>query len=193
MYIFITTFLIAALLTGPCYSQIERDIVSELYGHCSRISYAIHYKVQDSIIARIDTNKINTAKYWDPLDAFGLAVIPGVIVRGAGHWYAKRYLTGTALFIASVIGLKLYISAQDPSGWEGYRDGHPIWHENKYYKLQRYSGLFIWFGTWAYDLIGAPIICIHHNRQVKAALSVRPCLMKNRDGASAGIQFSYSF
>lgn len=144
----------------------------------------------DTMPLHTDTTKIKAAEYLNPLTALVYANIPGIIIHGAGHWYARKYLTCTGLFIMSVIGFKLYLWADESVVDE---PGYPYRPPDKHYELKRKSGLILWWGTWAYDLIVAPLICIDHNRKVKASLSFRPCLMKNRDRASAGIQLSCSF
>ena len=82
----------------------------------------------------------------------------------------------------------MFFGANDNVG-----EGIPISEENKYYELEKYSGLILLWGTWAYEVIAAPILCIRHNKRIKESLSFKPYFARNQWGSRIGIQLCCEF
>lgn len=177
----LTIFVMLSAITADCYSQMRQD----KYFYDSFVCVPQNHNSPMTDSSRI---RLRIQNYLNPAKAAGLAIVPGFILRGAGHWYAQKYLLSTGLFITAVIGFKLYFGANDNVG-----EGIPISEENKHYKLEKYSGLILLCGTWAYDMIAAPIVCIRHNKRIKENLSIKPFFAKNQWGSRIGIQLSCNF
>lgn len=57
--------------------------------------------------APVDLNASASPEYLDPDRAFFLAAVPGIVVPGLGHFYAKRYAMGGFLAAMRIVGLGL--------------------------------------------------------------------------------------
>lgn len=82
-----------------CFVQSNKFSVHEQYIHFneqsaySNIRNAFYY----SNTKINDTAKVK--KYKDPKLALFLAIVPGSVARGLGHWYAGKSRTGSLLFL----------------------------------------------------------------------------------------------
>lgn len=111
----------------------------------------------------------------NPVVAGGLAVFPGVLVHGSGHFYAGYHLKGLGL-----------LALEGVSGWLIYRNGNDVYNDVKTLmdskddthhffptdvsELTTRVGIvsvatFLWFFTWLDDISGAPIATIKWNEK----------------------------
>lgn len=155
---------------------------------------------KDSVIKRTEVKKNRPCGLKDPFVAAMLAIFPGVIVRGMGHFYAKKYITGGLLIMVAFFGLYFnkidYYDASDFI-YKQIQNDPPRYvaeiSKHKHHEFLYYSSRILIFGSWAYDIIGAPIVCIRHNKRIKQKLSLNPYFGKNQLGNQVGIQLRYSF
>jgi hypothetical protein len=93
-----------------------------------------------------------------PNKALLIAVFPGFIAHGSGHFYARKSLTGLALFTAEAAGLILWLRG---SNFMGGSSGGPDTEQAEFI-----TGMALFFGSWAYDLIGAPLAVNKENEKL---------------------------
>ncbi len=79
-----------------------------------------------------------------------LAVFPGVIVHGAGHWYVGDTPTAARLLIAELAGVVLVVSSEllGAATNDSGELGAPR-------RLLTYAGGLLFMGSWAADIIGS--------------------------------------
>jgi hypothetical protein len=89
----------------------------------------------------------------DPGKAFFYALVPGLVVHGAGHFYAGDKTAGWTLVGGEVFGLCLIAYAL------GVRSDHepPTSDMNDQAETIGVFGTAFFVGTWIYDVIGAPL------------------------------------
>lgn len=155
---------------------------------------------KDTVIINAEVKKNKPGGLKDPFVAAMLAIFPGVIVRGMGHFYAKKYITGGLLIVVTFFGLYFnkidYYDASDPY-YRKIQDNPPRYiaeiYKHKHHELLYYSSRILIFGSWAYDIIGAPIVCIRHNRRLQQKISVSPYMEHNWFGQQTGVRLSLWF
>ena len=132
--------------------------------------------------------------------AITLALVPGFLVHGMGHFYVGRKNTGVLLFFTSVLGICLYVVDFDNSD-EYYEAGvindkfvENTWGEkHKYHDIIYPASRILFFGSWAYDIFVAPIMCSRHNKRLREQVSLRPYIERNHFGYQTGVRLSYRF
>jgi len=109
-----------------------------------------------------------------PTKAFLIAFLPGSVVHGAGHFYAKKPKTGRILLATEGVGVlftfygwaglfALGLESLDGGGWEGWEK----WERKKdIFNVLLYSGITLFVGSWVYDMIGAPLQAKAHNKKI---------------------------
>jgi|GEM_PF-540692 len=108
-------------------------------------------------------------KLKNPYMALGIAVYPGIGLRGAGHWYAGK--EGTAMILAGAMvvgGLLLVVPGY------GYRDTETCGDtlngdRNNDGSLElacAVTGLVLVAGSWVYDIVGAPLAVKRQNARI---------------------------
>ncbi len=108
-------------------------------------------------------NESKPVKLKSPTTALVIALVPGAVVHGAGHFYAGKTKTAIGLFGAEIAGaaltsLGLLGSLRGDTGGEG--DGSlagPV-------VLSLGLGLFV--GSWIYDVIGSPFAVKDQNDKI---------------------------
>lgn len=98
----------------------------------------------------------DTLKLKNPNTALLIAVVPGFVFHGSGHFYARKSLVGVALFATELVGLRLGLRGTNPfGGSESNTEGTEV-----------IAGMILFFGSWAYDLIGAPLAVNKENEKL---------------------------
>jgi TM2 domain-containing membrane protein YozV len=93
----------------------------------------------------------------NPVSAGVVAVFPGILIHGLGHFYLKDYNTGLILLGFETIGVILGISAFGSCNeWDFYHGGGGANKEGYICGAEVAAGIFF-YGSWLYDVIGAPI------------------------------------
>ena len=87
----------------------------------------------------------------DPATAFVIAFFPGFVVHGLGHYYIDRKATGTRLLAAEAVSVFLIY-------WAAIADLATLENGGKKGNINALKAVSfsLFFGSWAYDFIGAP-------------------------------------
>ncbi|MCJ7457570.1 MAG: hypothetical protein MUP17_01090 [candidate division Zixibacteria bacterium] len=107
------------------------------------------------------TNESKPAKLKSPTTALVIALVPGSIVHGAGHFYVGKTKTAIGLFGAEIIGAGLTFlgalgSLRGDTGGESSGGGEVV--------LALGLGLFA--GSWIYDVVGSPFAVKDQNDKI---------------------------
>jgi hypothetical protein len=94
--------------------------------------------------------------------AFLYAAGPGFLVHGAGHFYAGKTKTGAVLLGSEVVGGALLFIGAFGKGVSQMEGGEP-W---EYGDILMVFGGILFLGSWAYDMIGAPLAVQKENREL---------------------------
>jgi hypothetical protein len=117
-------------------------------------------QINDSIKAEwwdsIHGERSRTIKLKDPKMAVFYAFIPGIVVHGSGHFYARKTKTGFLLLGAEVVGVSLVGWSAFATAMGGYDPG---------VELLGFGGLMLFVGSWVYDVVGSPIAVKKDNQK----------------------------
>jgi len=105
----------------------------------------------------------HSLKLKDPRLAVFYSFIPGIVIHGAGHFYAGKLGTGLLLFGTEIVGDGLFLLGAIGVGVSQIEDGGSTWKPG--YALMT-TGLILFFGSWVYDLIGSPLAVQKRNREL---------------------------
>ncbi len=94
----------------------------------------------------------------NPNVALLIAVFPGFVFHGSGHFYARKSLTGLALLATESVGLMVWRRGGNFLGSSGGGTDAE--------QVQFIIGMALFFGSWAYDLIGAPLAVNNENERL---------------------------
>jgi TM2 domain-containing membrane protein YozV len=113
-------------------------------------------QTNDSVkVAHFESRKLK-----NPWVAFGIALVPGAIIHGAGHFYAGRIGTGFVLLGSELVGTGL-IAVGLVGGIETIT-GEP----REGWVIELEAGLVLFVGSWIYDIIGSPIVVMKANKDL---------------------------
>jgi len=117
---------------------------------------------RDSVLFSFIQNELRS-----PTKAFLIAFLPGSVVHGAGHFYAKKPKTGRILLGVQGAGMLFtffgWVGAYGP--WLVEETPHAE-EKIKIGKVLFYSGITLFAGSWIYDMIGAPLQAKAHNKKI---------------------------
>ncbi|MDH4222975.1 MAG: hypothetical protein OEV55_05475 [candidate division Zixibacteria bacterium] len=122
--------------------------------------YAQGISSGDTLFKLRDRSK--PANLKSPTTAFVIALVPGSVVHGAGHFYAGKPGRGMFLFGMELLGAGLLYwgalssSLGEQSENDSSNDG----------KLHEFFGVTLFVGSWVADMIGAPKVVKNHNELV---------------------------
>jgi len=125
-------------------------------------------------------------KLKNPWVAFGIALVPGAIIHGAGHFYAGRIgtgfvllgseLVGTGLILVGLVGGIETITGEPREGWV----------------IELEAGFVLFVGSWVYDVVASPFAVMKRNKEIlqgKRALQLR--IINKNGNFRAGIVMSF--
>lgn len=120
--------------------------------------YAQEPLANDTIYKK--ANETKPAKLKSPTTALVIALVPGAVVHGAGHFYAGKTKTAIGLFGAEILGagltgLGLLGSLRGDTGGEGGGGGEVVIA----------LGLGFFFSSWIYDIVESPSVIKRQNDQ----------------------------
>jgi len=109
-------------------------------------------------------------KRKNPTLAFGLAFVPGFFIHGLGHYYIGENWTGTKLLAAELVSIILSfgVAVSGVASMDYPKDSKPnlaIWE---------ISVLVLFFSSWIYDYIAAPIKAKKMNEEHESAFYIYP-------------------
>ena len=116
----------------------------------------------------IRSSRTRTVKLKNPYLALGIALYPGIGLRGAGHYYAGKEGTAAVLAGATIVGALLFISGVGYHGCEGNGDtlnGDPHSYSSLEYACVA-TGIALIIGSWVYDIVGAPLAVKRQNERI---------------------------
>lgn len=103
-------------------------------------------------------DRADSTRLRDPNNAIFVALVPGAVVHGAGHFYAGKPGTGLVLFGSEVTGIGLcYLGAMTAMGSGEYSTGGVV---------ALTAGLALFIGSWAYDVAFAPLSIKKENEKL---------------------------
>jgi hypothetical protein len=148
----LTTLLLLCLLSDSIYASESKfnylliDSTMESSKRVGCLNLLLSQHMQDSS----KQWSPHSLKLKSPYMAVFYSVIPGVLVRGSGHFNAGKGGTGTTLLGLEAAGaLLLYFGSL--SAFQGSS------HQNDT-DAMGYIGLALFAGSWVYDIVGSPII-----------------------------------
>jgi len=100
----------------------------------------------------------DTLRLKNPNTALLIAILPGSIVHGAGHFYARRPVTGAALLGIEMVSLVFFVRAIG----QGLSDTGSREQERQ----DSFIGTTLFFGSWLYDIIVAPLTIAKENEKI---------------------------
>jgi hypothetical protein len=121
----------------------------------------------------------DSIKLKDPKMAVFYAIIPGLVVHGAGHFYAGEKTTGWILVAGETLSLAM-LTYCIGVGIGQSTDGAT---SNGSSELVGIVGATLFMGTWIYDIIGAPLSVIKENREPSKHKNLKVGVL-GRDGNS---------
>jgi hypothetical protein len=121
------------------------------------LNLLVLHQANDS--AKIDSVRLMRLK--SPWIALGMALVPGAIIHGAGHFYAGKITTGFLLLGTEVAGTGLVFLA-GLSGFAEAEGGESSIDP----ELWGFAGLLLFVGSWVYDVVGSPIAVKKENQKL---------------------------
>ncbi len=100
----------------------------------------------------------DTLRLKNPNTAIVIAILPGSIVHGAGHFYARRPVTGAALLGIEMVSLVFFVRAIG----HGLSDTGSPEQERR----DSFIGTTLFIGSWFYDIIVAPLTIAKENEKI---------------------------
>jgi hypothetical protein len=128
---------------------------------------ADHQRDQSSIFSFSrqtgDSTRLHRApsplKLKSPYMAAFYSVIPGAVVHGCGHIYAGEGNTGVLLLgLEFTGGVLLFLGFQSSFGGASHQGDAD---------MLGFAGLFLFAGSWVYDMVGSPIAVVRRNRYIR--------------------------
>jgi len=116
-------------------------------------SFFFAQQMEDSI----KVGNVDSIKLKDPNKAIFYAFIPGIIVHGAGHFYAGERTTGFLLLGSELVGATLILGGTS-TGWgrsSPTREGFTV----------ALIGGTLFFGSWIYDIVKSPLAVQKQNQK----------------------------
>ena len=148
-------------------------------------SFLVAQHREDSIIV----NREVYGKQKDPGKALVYALVPGLVVHGAGHFYAGDKTAGWVLAGGEILGLCLI------AYYLGVRNEQKPMEStlNDEAETIGYFGVGLFVGTWIYDVIGAPVAVQRENREFLGGENARLRFGFDHTSHSVRIQMAKSF
>jgi hypothetical protein len=146
--------------TSPSINKLQSYVFKNRSTNLSPSGYANFLSVRQWN----DSNKVvssDSIKLKSPWIALGIAVVPGVIVHGSGHFYAGKTKSGFWLLGAEVAGASIvYVSvlagyAASEAGETGTEAGFGV-----------FGGLLLFVGSWVYDVVRSPMVVKKQNEEL---------------------------
>jgi hypothetical protein len=140
---------------------------------------------EDSI--RVD--EADSRRLKDPEVALLYAAVPGLFLHGAGHFYAGDKTAGWVLVGGEILSLSIMACAVGLGLGESTNGSTSSTSADEVAIL----GGILFVGTWAYDIIGAPLAVQRRNREFLGRGNVRLRLGFEQASHSVRIQITKRF
>jgi len=118
-----------------------------------------------------------------PTQAFWIAFVPGFFVHGLGHFYIGEYTNATLLFLCEVtaMGIAIDTALRQLENRPKFPESDIAWRTIVVYAL--------FFGSWIYDYIAAPIKAKKMNEKHESTFYIYPKI----DTGKVSLNLVYSF
>jgi len=147
------TILLIWFLSAKSYPSTTQTYVSRSY----HSTFLLANQTNDS--AKVTNFHLKKPK--SPWIALGIALVPGAVVHGAGHFYAGRIKTGFLLMGTEVVGVSL-VGVGAIAGFAEVMGGESTLDA----ELWIFGGLILFVGSWVYDVVGSPIAVKKQNKEL---------------------------
>jgi len=107
-------------------------------------------------------NETKPAKLKSPTKALVIALVPGSVVHGAGHFYAGKTKTAIGLFGAEILGAGLTLVGMLGSMFEGMEGSEKSGGEDAALII----GIGLFAGSWIYDVVASPFEVKNQNDKI---------------------------
>lgn len=122
--------------------------------------YAQESSASDTINKKV--NEPKPVKLKSPTTALVIALVPGSVVHGAGHFYAGKTKTAIGLFGAEIIGAGLTLLGAIGNAFEGIEGSESKGGADAALII----GVGFFAGSWIYDVIGSPFAVKDQNDKI---------------------------
>ena len=132
----------------------------ELSLKSNSLSYLYALQSSNDNLTYKGNKQSDSLKLKNPNTALFYAAVPGFIVRGAGHFYAGKTVTGAILLSIDIASFGLaYCSMVRGLGEMESGDSDTP-------ELLAFGAVTLFIGSWIYDLIFAPLSVVHQNERI---------------------------
>jgi len=129
-------------------------------------SHSFNYLIVQETTATDTTykkaNESKPAKLKSPTTALVIALVPGSVVHGAGHFYAGKTGIALGLFGAEIVGTGLIYAGVIGSIFEGMEGSEKRGGEDAALII----GLGLFVGSWVYDVVASPLVVKNQNDKI---------------------------
>jgi hypothetical protein len=164
------TILLICLLSAKTHPSTDKP---ETYVSRSEYSNLLFAQQKE---ASVRAERTDSIKLKDPNMAILYAVVPGIVIHGAGHFYAGKRTTAAILFTSGFIGGSFVFIG----GLTGLEKRSPT--DIGYMLI--ITGAVLFTGSWTYDLIGAPGAVKKQNQELLKGKSLNLKLEFNENNRS---------
>ncbi len=141
--------------------------------------------------------KIEIKDEKSPMLAFGIALVPGALVHGAGNFYAENYITAFTLAGWELAGGIMYLAANGPDSNKLWDVGYGINIPANSQGWVKYTGLGLFGLSYLYDIISSPGYTAIYNavytNKPGQTMPGKAALMPYFDKNEAGLRLAYNF
>ncbi len=167
LLIFISFFVLANTLRSETNSVALKSPVNiyQALDVAVRSNSFTYLTVQDTTstdTSHKDTGVTKPGKLKSPTAALVIALVPGSVVHGAGHFYAGKTKTAIGLFGAEIVGAGLTfvgVLGNAFQGMEGSGNKDAV-------DAALIIGLGLFVGSWIYDVVGSPFVVKNQNDKI---------------------------
>jgi hypothetical protein len=183
LYIILSLIILSALWSVPCLAKEGSCFADSSTQYRENLKMNTEFALKPQSNYELDfcsNEKIDSTKladdfndkfytYKNPGITLGLALVPGFVIHGFGHYYIEKPVMGTALLLIEIGSFFMVASQIDFGENSGRKSNYDITD----------LGTFLFYGSWAYDFIASPIIANKMNKQHQAAFYLSPGIQRN--------------
>lgn len=137
----------------------------------------------------ISVEGVGSRELKDPQVALLYAAVPGFFLHGAGHFYAGKKTAGWVLVGGEILSLSIMTCAVGLGLGESTNGSTSSTSADEVAIL----GGILFVGTWAYDIIGAPLAVQRQNRELLRGKDARHRFGLDHTSHSVRVQIAKRF
>jgi len=161
--------------------------VSGNYTFITDYNYTMNFRTSLNFENDKTENKQTSEPYFpckDPVVATTLAIFPGFIIHGLGHYYVGENNTGARLLSFELASVIVYFVANGRQ-----LDGANIDERERTSKTLVNLSIVTFAVVWLYDIIGSPIKAVEANREYREWHSIYPEVRKDLVALNISLSF----